>query len=123
MLGRPAEEISGKPIIEIVGKKGLKAIWSHVEKVLQGQRVEYETEISYRSARPRSMHCIYTPDRDEQGNVIGWFASIFDITQRKQAEDALRQSKDLLEKRGRAPTTELPAADEELKDESSRSKG
>src|SRR5260370_31759966 len=109
MLGRPAEEISAKPIIQIVCIKGLKAIWSHVEKLLQGQRVEYETEISYRSARPRSMHCIYTPDRDEQGNVIGWFASIFDITQRKQAEDALRQSKDLLEKRGRAPTKEMRA--------------
>ncbi len=123
MLGRPAEEISGKPIIEIVGKKGLKAIGSHVEKVLQGQRVEYETEISYRGALPRSMHCVYTPDRDEQGNVIGWFASTFDITQRKQAEDALRQSKDLLEKRVRARTTELRAANEELKAEISRCKG
>src|SRR5256885_8680434 len=72
MLGRPAEEINGKPIIEIVGKKGLKVIWSHVEKVLQGQRVEYETEISYRRGQPRSMHCVYTPDRDGKGNVIGW---------------------------------------------------
>src|SRR2546421_1510518 len=62
MRGRSVEEISGKPIVEIVGKKGLKAIWPHVEKVLQGQRVEYETEISYRGGRPRAMHCVYTPD-------------------------------------------------------------
>src|SRR5256886_2635952 len=123
MLGRPAEEISGKPIIEIVGKKGLKAIWSHVEKVLQGQRVEYETEVSYRGARPRSMHCVYTPDRDRHGNVIGWFGSIIDITQRKQAEDALRQSKSLLEKRVRARTTELRSANQELNSEINRRKG
>ena len=123
MLGRPAEEISGKPMIEIVGKKAFKTILPYVEKVLQGQRVEYETEVSYRTARPRSMHCVYTPDRDGKGNVIGWFGSIIDVTQRKQAEDALRQSKNLLEKRVRARTAELRAANEELKTEISRRKG
>ena len=123
MLGRPAEEISGKPIIEIVGKKAFKTILPYAEKVLRGQRVEYETEVSYRAARPRSMHCVYTPDRDGKGNVIGWFGSIIDVTQRKQAEDALRQSKNLLEKRVRARTAELHGANEELKTEISRRKG
>jgi signal transduction histidine kinase len=69
------------------------------------------------------MHSVYTPDRDGQGNVIGWFASIIDITRRKQAEDALRQSKNLLEKRVRARTAELRAANEELNSEISRAKG
>jgi signal transduction histidine kinase len=69
------------------------------------------------------MHCVYTPDRDGKGNVIGWFGSIIDVTQRKQAEDALRQSKNLLEKRVRARTAELRAANEELKTEISRRKG
>src|SRR6266480_3738423 len=115
MLGRPAEEISGKPILEIVGKKAFKLILPYVEKVLEGHRIEYETKVSYRGARPRSMHCVYTPDRDGKGNVIGWFGSIIDTTQRKQAEDALRESKNLLEKRVRARTAELRAANEELK--------
>ena len=123
MLGRPAEEISGKPIIEIVGKKAFRTILPYVEKVLQGQRVEYETEVSYRGDRPRSMHCVYTPDRDGKGNVIGWFGSIIDITQRKQAEDALRQAKNLLERRVRARTAELHSANRELEDEIVRRKG
>src|SRR5947208_11383835 len=123
MLGRPAEEITGKPIIEIVGKKAFKTILPYAEKVLQGHRVEYETEVSYRAARPRSMHCVYTPDRDGKGNVIGWFGSIIDITQRKRAEDALRGSKNLLEKRVRARTAELHAANRELQDEIARRKG
>src|SRR5207249_8864813 len=123
MLGRPAEEISGKPIIEIVGKKAFETILPYAEKVLRGQRVEYETEVSYRAARPRSMHCVYTPDRDGKGNVIGWFGSIIDVTQRKQAEDALRQSKNLLEKRVRARTAELHGANEELSSEIIRRKG
>jgi len=123
MLGRPAEEISGKPIAEIVGKKAFKTILPYAEKVLQGHRIEYETEVSYRGGRPRPMHSVYTPDRDGQGNVIGWFASIIDITRRKQAEDALRQSKNLLEKRVRARTAELRAANEALNSEISRAKG
>src|SRR2546430_15268658 len=123
MLGRPAEEISGKPIVEIVGKKAFRTILPYIEKVLQGQRVEYETKISYRGARPRSMHCVYTPDRDEKGNVTGWFGSLIDITRRKQAEDALRQAKNLLEKRVRARTAELHAANQELNSEISRRKG
>src|SRR2546423_13596829 len=44
ILGRPAEEISGKPIVEIIGEAALKTILPHVEKVLQGQRVEHETD-------------------------------------------------------------------------------
>ncbi len=123
MLGRHAEEISGKLIVEIVGKKAFKTILPYAEKVLQGERVEYETEVSYRGARGRSMHCVYTPDRDGKGNVIGWFGSIIDVTKRKRAEDALRQSKNLLEKRVRARTTELRTANEELETEISRRKG
>src|SRR5437762_3939429 len=123
ILGRPAEEISGKPIAEIVSKKAFRTILPYVEKVLQGQRVEFETEVSYRGARPRSMHCVYTPDRDGKGNVIGWFGSIFDITRRKQAEDALRQAKDLLEKRVHQRTIALRAANRELQNEISRRKG
>src|SRR5437762_386654 len=123
MLGRPAEEINGKPMIEIVGTKAFRTILPHIEKVLQGQLVEYETEISYRGAGPRSMHCVYAPDRDGKGNVIGWFGSIIDITQRKRAEDALRQSKSLLEKRVRGRTAELRAANEELGREIERRRG
>src|SRR2546430_15002571 len=69
------------------------------------------------------MHGFYPPDRGGKGKVIGWFGSIIDIPRRKQAEDALRQSKDLLEKRVHQRTIALRAANRELQNEISRRKG
>ena len=36
----------------------------------------------------RSLRVVYTPDTDERGRVQGWIASILDVGERKQAEDA-----------------------------------
>jgi PAS domain S-box-containing protein len=92
MIGRSQEEVSGKPIVEIMGKAGLKTISPYIEKVLQGQRVEYETSISFKGVGVPYLHVVYTPDWDEQGNVVGWFASIVDITERRRIEEALSAS-------------------------------
>ena len=34
------------------------------------------------------MHIAYVPEYENQNNVIGWFATITDITERKRAEEA-----------------------------------
>lgn len=91
MLGRKPEDIVGKPIIEIVGEEGFKIIQPEVEKVLAGNRVEYESDIYFRGVGTRSLHVVYTPEADEQGNVIGWIASMVDVTERKCAEKAQAQ--------------------------------
>jgi PAS domain S-box-containing protein len=85
-LGRPAKEIIGRPIVEVMGEPAFAAIKPHVELVLRGEAVEFESNIPYAGARQRFMRVLYTPDRDEQGQVIGWVATISDITERKQLE-------------------------------------
>lgn len=92
MLGRTPDEIVGKRIAEIMGDEGLKTILPHVEKVLAGESVEYESGVHFHGIGVRSLHVVYTPDKDEQGNVRGWIASILDITDRKQAEEVLREA-------------------------------
>src|SRR5437870_11498746 len=79
-----------------MGEAGLKTISPHIEKVLKGHTVEFETEVPYRGVGAPCVQCVYTPDRDSKGKVIGWFASISDITRRKLAEAALQKSKKLL---------------------------
>jgi PAS domain S-box-containing protein len=95
-VGRPPESIIGRPIVEILGEQALAAIRPYIERVLRGEVVEYETEIPYPHPGPRFMHVVYTPDRDEGGQVIGWIASIIDVSERRRNEEALRRSEEQL---------------------------
>jgi two-component system CheB/CheR fusion protein len=92
MLGKSPDEIAGRPIVEVMGDKGFQTIRPHVESVLRGETVEYEDEVHFQGVGPRLLHVIYVPDTDEQANVIGWIASIVDITEHKRADEARRLS-------------------------------
>ncbi len=92
MVGRTPEQVIGRPIIEIMGKEGFKTIRPHLERVLNGERVEFEDEVHIEGVGGRWLRVAYHPDRNDQGKIVGWLASISDVTDRKLAEDALRQS-------------------------------
>jgi PAS domain S-box-containing protein len=89
LLGRKPEEIVGKPIVDIIGQEALATILPHVERVLGGEAVEYESKIPYLAAGTRFVHVVYTPEKDERSTVVGWVASVIDITEQKRAEAAL----------------------------------
>jgi PAS domain S-box-containing protein len=86
MLGLRPKDIEGKRIVDIIGEEGFRTILPHVGKVLQGEEVEYETDIHYAGVGPRRVRVKYTPDRDGSGNVRGWIASIIDVTDHRKAE-------------------------------------
>jgi PAS domain S-box-containing protein len=89
MLGRAADEISGKPIIDVVGSKWVETIRPYVEMVLRGERVDYEAAFPFAGVGPRHVHVTYVPESDDKGQVVGWIASITDITEHKRATEQL----------------------------------
>jgi PAS domain S-box-containing protein len=91
MLGLEPQEIIGRPIVEIMGAAAFESVRPQVEKVLQGQPVEYSQEVPFESAGVRHLSATYRPDVASDGAVVGWVASISDITDRKGTEKALRQ--------------------------------
>jgi len=90
IAGLPLGEIIGRPIIEVMGD--FTVILPFIERVLAGERVEYETEIPLRYSAERSLyHVVYVPDRSADGSVIGWIGCVADITSSKQAEARLAE--------------------------------
>jgi PAS domain S-box-containing protein len=89
MIGRRAEDMAGQKIVDIMGDEGFQTIRPHVEAVLAGHRVEYETEVHFQGVGPRLLHVIYTPEKDPLGAVRGWIASIIDITERRRAQERI----------------------------------
>jgi PAS domain S-box-containing protein len=91
MLGLQPQDIIGKPIVEVIGADAYEAIRPHVEKVLQGEPAEYTQEVLFKSVGLRHLVATYRPDIASDGAVVGWVASISDISDRKDTEKALRQ--------------------------------
>ena len=96
-LGLIPEQIVGKSIVEILGKEANEAIAPHIKEVLKGEPAEYESEIPYEKIGRRFMRVAYVPEKDASGAVTGWVTAISDVTDRKQAEETLRQQTRALE--------------------------
>ena len=97
MIGLPPEAIIGKPIRDVIGEEAFNMIVPNVERVLRGDRVEYEHAIPLRTIGTRVLRGVYTPEVDDKGVVQSWLGSLLDITERKQAELRLAALNERLE--------------------------
>jgi two-component system, cell cycle sensor histidine kinase and response regulator CckA len=123
-LGLLPEDIVGRSLADVLGKDASEAIDPYICRVLDGEPVEFETEIPYDRIGPRFMRVAHMPEKDGSGNVTGWVSAISDISDRKQAEEMLRQAKDELartneelEQRVQSRTAELQLANAALSQE------
>jgi PAS domain S-box-containing protein len=91
-FGIPRTEIIGRRYGEVLGKAAYERIKDRVERALHGQRVHYEDALPYRKGGMRWVSADYVPDTDDSGKVKGFFALVTDITERKRAEEELRES-------------------------------
>ena len=89
------DQILGRTVREVVGEKSWPIIQPYVEKVLSGERVSYDQQLTFYNNTLRWVNATYMPDMDEKGYVKGFVAHITDI------EDRMRKEKSLLEAEAR----------------------
>ena len=96
LMELPLEQIIGRPIVEVMGQAAFEVIRPRIERVLSGERVEWEDELPI-AGELKCIHGVNTPDRDASGNVVGWVGSITDISERKRIEDELKAANAFLD--------------------------
>lgn len=108
----PADQIIGQRLDAFFGEHGFENIRDHVQSVLDGESVDFEGRVA---GTNRWYHASLVPHRQENGAVLGYFTLVTDITQAKQAEEALRNAKQMAETANSAKSEFLANMSHELR--------
>lgn len=90
-------DATGRHIEDVLGTEAYHKISGHVNAALAGRLVHYQTNVPYKNAGTRLVDATYVPDTDANGVVRGFYALVYDMTERKEAEEELRLWADAFE--------------------------
>lgn len=93
-LGLKRGQIIGQKVSDVLGPDNYANIAENVLKALGGNHVRFEMAFTSVHGHPEWLEIQYVPDVDAQGNVAGFYAMIYDLTDRKRAEAALQESEE-----------------------------
>lgn len=91
-FGHGSEQVRGRHVREVLGDSAWRVIAPYAERALAGERVAFEISVPYAEGGMRWCHATYSPDLDAAGRVRGFVAHVLDVTERKQAEEGLREA-------------------------------
>src|SRR5207248_2949321 len=98
LFGYTAEEAVGQHISLIIPAELRQEEEAIIQKLREGQHIEhYETVRIRKDGRRVAVSLSISAVKDSEGKIIGAAKIVRDITERKQLEDELRQSKQQLE--------------------------
>lgn len=115
-FGIDRNEVIGRRIQEVISPEMNQERQQWIEGALTGERVSFEVAFNLPEGR-RHMLVTYTPHFGDSGAILGFFALYQDITERRMAEIALKETNETLEERVRERTQALSEANAALRQE------
>ncbi|MGM0615498.1 MAG: hybrid sensor histidine kinase/response regulator [Pseudomonadota bacterium] len=115
-FGIDRNAVIGKRNDEVLTRQQAEERAPWVARALNGERVSFEVSLMFND----SMHYMlvtYTPHFGDSQSILGFFALYQDITERRQAEIALKETNETLEERVRERTQALSEANAALRQE------
>jgi PAS domain S-box-containing protein len=91
-LGLAADEIDGHSVREVFGDKVYGEIRDKIAAALSGKAMRYEHEQKTAAGASRHWAVRYSPHFGANGNVDGCMAMLTDVSEQRQAEQALHQA-------------------------------
>jgi len=91
-FAQPREQIQGRTMRELLGEAAYATALPHIAAAFSGQQATYEHWFDFPGPGRRCAYAQYVPDRDEQGEVRGFFVLVQDVTEQKQVEVSLREA-------------------------------
>jgi PAS domain S-box-containing protein len=95
-FGRPASEILGRKVRDILGEEVYAERLSYMARALAGEEVTFDAPMPYRDGTFRQSEIRFLPCRTEDGTVDGFFVMGTDIAERQQAQADLQEAEDRL---------------------------
>ncbi|HMK83743.1 MAG TPA: PAS domain S-box protein, partial [Candidatus Bathyarchaeia archaeon] len=91
-FGRAPAEIVGRHVKDVLGEMIYQRALAHLNLALSGERQSYDYALPHRSLGTRYVRAMYIPDIGPNGKARGVFVLAVDVTDRKLAENASRES-------------------------------
>ena len=93
-FGKEPEDLIGRAIPDVIGDAAYAVTKPYLDRLLAGEPVQYEATIPYPGLGPRFVRSTNVPEFDADRNVIGFVGALIDLSDRRQAEEALRESEE-----------------------------
>ena len=98
LTGFAAQDFIGRPFTEILAPEYVASTVDRFKQSLSGKKIPiYEVELKHKDGKTVPVELKVTPLLDDDGNIIGNIGLASDITERKQAEEDLKQSENKLQ--------------------------
>lgn len=91
-FSRPRAQIEGRHVRDVMGPELYAAARDGIDGALSGRTVRMDLNLKRPGREDLVLDASYVPDKDASGAVNGFFLLAADVTDRKRAEEALRQS-------------------------------